>query len=249
VGLIVFLGCFSLVIVPDTENPPSPKPLFSDGLPTIIIDPGHGGIDEGTQYYHLAEKDITLDTALRLEQTLQSFNFHTVLTRRDNNYVALADRVAVANKIENAVFVSIHFNQCSDAGVGGVETFFATEKLPPSEEWTWVGLFNHADTPKLDNGEALAGFIQASLVQRMDATNRGIKSKALYVVRHTRAPAALIEAGFISNALENQLLRDERYRQRIADSIGEGILNYVRTMRDTQSPSKLASVQKTVAKP
>ncbi len=250
VGLVVFLGCFTFVIVPDYDAPssrekPQPSP---DAIPTIVVDPGHGGNDEGTKFYHVAEKEMTLDVALRLEKTLLNFNFPVVLTRRDDHYVALADRVATANKIDNAVFISIHFNQSNSATVGGAETFFADQKLSPAEDWTWVGFFSHSDST-LDNGETLAGFIQAALVMRMDATNRGIHSKALYVVRHTRCPAVLVEAGFISNPLENQLLRDESYRQRIADSIAEGVMNYIRTTHPAIPPSKLASAQKNEPKP
>lgn len=249
VGLVVFLGCFSLVIVPDFDAPRPQSQAAADALPTIVIDPGHGGIDEGTQYFRLAEKNMTLDIALRLERVLQGFNFPTLLTRREDHYVPLADRVTTANKIDDSVFVSIHFNQAENTSIGGVETFYADEKLPPSDDWTWIGFFTRADKPALDNGETLAAFIQASLISRMDATNRGIKSKALYVVRHTRAPAVLVEAGFISNQLENQLLREESYRDRIANSIAEGILNYVRTTRPTLPASKLASVQKREPKP
>lgn len=249
VGLVVFLGCFTFVIVPDFENPAAPEKqsLVAEGTPTVVIDPGHGGVDEGTEFFHLTEKDMTLDVALRLEQILRGFNVPTVLTRRDDHYVALSERVTVANKVSNSVFVSIHFNQSSAPSATGVETYFADQKLPPSQDWTWIGFFSRSDTPALDNGETLAGFIQASLVMRMDATNRGIKSKALYVVRHTRQPAALVEAGFLSNPLENQLLRNADYRERLANSIAEGILTYLRTTRPNAVPSKLASTEKPAA--
>ena len=171
---------------------------------------------------------------------MQRFNFPTVLTRRDDHYVALSERVAVANKISNAVFVSIHFNSSSVSGVGGVESFFADQKLPPSQGWTWVGLFNRAEDDSLDNGETLAGYIQASLVSHMEVANRGIKGRALYVVRHTRCPAVLVEAGFISNPIENQLLRDAQYRQRLANAIAEGIMSYEKTLHPSLPVPKLA---------
>ncbi len=246
VGLVVFLGCFSFVIVPDfgSQVARSRQPTSADGVPTVVIDPGHGGVDEGTEFFHLAEKDMTLDIALRLEKTLETLGVKTALTRRDDHYVPLSQRVAIANKIDNALFVSIHFNQSSSSAVSGAETFYADQKMPPGQEWTWFGFFRDANTPELDNGESLAGFIQASLVMRMDAVNRGIKSKALYVVRHTRAPAALVEAGFISNPLENQLLQEADYRQRLANSIADGIVNYIRTSRHPAGPAKLASIEK-----
>ena len=246
VGLVVFLGCFTFVITPDFERPAAQREKTlppPDALATVVIDPGHGGIDEGTKFYGLAEKDLTLDIAQRLEQTLKGFNFSTVLTRHDNHYVALGARVAIANKVPHSIFVSIHFNSSSAGGVSGVETYFADQKLPLNEDWTWVGFFSHSDEAQgqLDNGETLAGFIEASLASRLEAGNRGIKSKALYVVRHTRAPAVLVEAGFISNPIENQLLRNEDYRQRIATAIAEGIMTYEKTRHAAQPPDKFAS--------
>jgi N-acetylmuramoyl-L-alanine amidase len=245
VGLVVFLGCFTFVIAPEMERTPAREKILpaSDTPMTVVIDPGHGGNDEGTKFYHLAEKDVTLDVAQRLERTLRSFKLSTVLTRRDDHYVALCDRVAVANKIENAIFVSIHFNSSSSAIYSGVETYYADQKLPPSQDWTWMGIFSRADEPQLDNGETLAGFVQASLVTKLNAANRGIRGRPLYVVRHTRAPAVLIEGGFVSNPLENQLLRNDEYKQRMADAIAEGIVNYEKTQRRSLPVPKLASAQ------
>lgn len=251
VGLVVFLGCFTFIIAPDYEGQPRDKSVATSpgALPTIVIDPGHGGNDEGTKFFHLAEKDLTLDIATRLEKTLQRLGFSTVLTRHDDHYVALSERVATANKIGNSIFVSIHFNSSSSGMIGGVETYYADQKLPLFQDWTWVGWFSHADQPALDSGETLAGFIQASLVSRMEVANRGIKSRSLYVVRHTRAPAVLVEAGFISNPIENQLLRIDSYRERIANSIAEGVLSYERTQHPSAvPPQKLASTEASARK-
>jgi len=250
VGLVVFLGCFSFIIVPDYEKPSSQdKPLPSaDVLPTVIIDPGHGGKDEGTKYYHLAEKDMTLDLAFRLEKSLRNLNFPTVLTRRVDRYISLAERVEIGNKYDRSLSVSLHFNQSDVSTVTGAETFYADRKIQPSQDWTWIGFFNRADTLELDDGEALAGFIQASLVMRMDAVNRGIRGRPLHVVRHTRAPAVLVEAGFISNPVENQMLRNEQYRQRLANAIAEGIVNYQKEVGRSLPDSKLASSAQVSAK-
>src|SRR5579862_2293471 len=113
VGLVVFLGCFALVVTPD-EDLPHPKPWAfrsHTDLPTIIIDPGHGGKDDGASAHGLKEKDLTLDIALRVEQMLQTTGFPTILTRRSDRFVSLPDRVELANKQDHAIFVSIHFNQ------------------------------------------------------------------------------------------------------------------------------------------
>jgi len=239
VGLLVFAGSFTFVMVPDEHQavvPSFTQPVSS--LPTVVIDPGHGGNDDGCKGHGLLEKHVCLDVGLRLEKMLKSYNFPTVLTRRDDRYVSLSDRVAQANKHEEALFVSIHFNSATMGSISGVETFYAHEKVPQEADWMWMGFFSKAaaSTPP-DRGETLAGFIQAALVMKLDSANRGIKTKCLYVVRHTRMPAVLVEGGFLSNAMEAQLLTNADYRDRLAAAVAEGIVSYQRTRPRGAVPS------------
>jgi N-acetylmuramoyl-L-alanine amidase len=218
--------------------PPADHPLLpGNGPPTVIIDPGHGGIDDGTKYFGLAEKDCTLDVAQRLERILKSVRVETVLTRRDDVYVSLPERAEIANMVagtnNNVIFVSIHFNQSAVESVDGIETYYADKKIPPPTDWTWVGFFDRPEDEELDRGENLAADIQSALVSRMMETNRGIKSRSLFVTRHTRMPAVLVEGGFLSNKIENQMLRNDTYRERIAQGIAAGILTYLQTMHTT----------------
>jgi len=247
VGLLVFMGCFTFLIAPEDNFAPvphgsagSPQVLPPSGQPLVVIDPGHGGIDEGTKYFGLAEKDVTLDVAQRLERALKQSRVDTVLTRHDDVYVSLPDRVEIANRLgegnRNVIFVSIHFNQAAEEGVDGIETYYADQKIPPASDWTWIGFFSHPEDNQLDKGENLAADIQNALVAQMLVTNRGIKSRSLFVVRHTRMPAVLVEGGFLSNKIENQMLRNDGYRDRIAQGIATGILAYVQTMRPMPAP-------------
>lgn len=232
VGLVVLAGCLTFVIAPDEEPTLDSRiaAAIDPALPTVVIDPGHGGRDEGARSHGLVEKDLTLDLSFRLQRQLQAIGFKTVLTRSDDSYVTLPERAAIANQIENSVFVSVHFNQSGNANASGVETYYATEKVPPEAAWTWVGYFaKPAPPPGSDNGENLAGYIQAALLGRTDAVNRGIKARELYVVRHTRAPAVLVEAGFMSNLFDARLLATPEYRDRLATSIVEGVIRYEKT--------------------
>ncbi len=243
VGLVVLGGCLTFIVAPD-EAPTVESQLASalkPGFATVVIDPGHGGQDEGARSRGLKEKDLSLDVALRLEKLLGSYNFPTVLTRRDDTYVSLPERAAVANKIPNAVFLSIHFNHSSDSAATGVETFYADVKVPPESAWTWIGFFNRPEPVPGDTGEDLAGYIQASLVTRTDAMNRGIKARDLFVVRHTRCPAVLVEGGFLNNALDARLLGNTEYRDRLAKAIAEGVMTYQKARpRPATPPDKLA---------
>jgi N-acetylmuramoyl-L-alanine amidase len=156
-------------------------------------------------------------------------------------YVSLPERVEIANRLaegnSNVIYVSIHFNQSAVESVDGIETYYADQKLPPATDWTWIGFFSHPENDQLDLGENLAADVQGALVSQMQTANRGIKSRALYVVRHTRMPAVLVEGGFLSNKLENQSLRNDSYRDRIAKGIANGILTYIRTMHAAPGPN------------
>lgn len=242
VGFVVFLGCFTCVIVPESEEPQKivVSPDFS--IPTVILDPGHGGHDEGAASHGLREKDLTLDLALRVEQMLRSADFPVILTRRDDTYMSLPERAEMANRFDKSIFVSLHFNESSEPSATGVETFYADQKVSPEDSWMWVGLFSKPEMPPLDNGEVLASFIQAALVMKVDVVNRGIKSRSLYVVRNVRNPAVLVEGGFISNPLEARLLMNSDYRQRLAGAIAEGIVNYEKTEHFAPA-GKLAKAQ------
>ncbi len=244
VGLVVLGGCLTFIVAPD-DGPTLESRLNSALNPsfaTVVIDPGHGGKDDGARGNGLREKDLNLDLALRVEKLLGSFNFPTVLTRRDDTFLSLSERAAIANKIDNAIFLSIHFNHSTDSSATGVETFYATAKVPPESAWTWIGFFSKPEPPPSDTGEDLAGYIQASLVTRTDAANRGIKARELYVVRHTRCPAVLVEGGFINNPLDARLISNTEYRDRLAKAIAEGVMTYQKSRpRPVQPPEKLAS--------
>jgi N-acetylmuramoyl-L-alanine amidase len=227
VGLVVLAGCLSFVIAPD-EEPSLESKITSAVIPsllTVVIDPGHGGFDDGARANGLTEQDLTLDVGLRVEKLLQTFGFPTVLTRRGNQHVSLEERAAIANRVEHSIFVSIHFNQ-GHTSASGVETFYASEKLTPESAWNWIGFFHKPEREDADNGEALAGYIQTALVTRMESANRGIKARELYVVRHVRAPAVLIEGGFLSNPFDARLLGNPEYRDRLAAAVVEGVISF-----------------------
>jgi N-acetylmuramoyl-L-alanine amidase len=256
VGLIVLVGSFTFLIVPEDNFVPLPRsgvmpPLHLQpisGPPTVVLDPGHGGIDDGTKYFGLAEKDMTLDVALRLERLLTQRQVDVVLTRREDVYVSLPERAEIANKIwesnSNVIFVSIHFNQSSVESVDGIETYYADQKIPPPTDWSWIGFFNRPDAGELDLGQGLAADVQSALAARMGLTNRGIKSRSLYVTRHTRMPAILVEGGFLSNKVENEMLHQDGYRDRLVQGLAAGILTYTARMHPGTPPGLTADLRR-----
>jgi N-acetylmuramoyl-L-alanine amidase len=243
VGLVVLAGCLNFIIAPDDEFPASElQPANAgNGLPTIVIDAGHGGRDEGAKGNGLVEKDLCLDVALRLEEELKALGFPTVMTRRDDVHVRLSARAALANRFEHALFVSVHFNQSGYRTAKGVETYYANAKLPTDSPWSWVGFFTKQAAPE-DNGEDLAAFVHLAVLDGTEAADRGVKGRELYVVRHVRVPAVLVEGGFLSNAMEAKMLGLPEYRQRLATSIAQGVAQFQSNQPRPPAPVQLAKV-------
>jgi N-acetylmuramoyl-L-alanine amidase len=239
VGLMTLAGCLTFLIAPNDDPGTDPRitAALRPDLPTIVIDAGHGGRDNGTKGNGLVEKELTLDMAFRVEKQLQMNGFRTFLTRKDDTFVSLPDRTELANKFDHSLFVSIHFNNSVSTSASGLETFYASQKIAPEPEWSWAGFFGRRQPlESLDTGENLAGFIQTALVTRTEGGNRGAKGQAFYVIRHTRAPAVLVEGGFLSNTFEARLIANPEYRELLASAIVEGVVHYANTMPKPRQP-------------
>lgn len=234
VGLLIILGTFLVIATPD---PPPGQPLHSTAPwpPVIILDPGHGGNDNGARANGIKEKLLTLDLALRVEKLLQKNSLTVILTRRSDRYVSLAERAKLANSHPHGVFVSIHANQFHDSSVGGVQSFYTSRKLEPQWTWTWTGFFNPPAVAPPDDSEELAAYLQTSLTDQLGEPNRGIKKQDFYVIRKVYSDAALVEVGFISNPMEAQLFKNIDYRNRTARAIAEGIEEFVLSKKPPKS--------------
>jgi len=172
---------------------------------TVIIDPGHGGHDVGGRSGQVYEKHLALDTATRLEIFLKSKGIRTVMTRRSDTFISLPGRVAMANKIDQAIFVSVHYNFTTKKDVSGLETFYSTPK-----------------------SRQLAALVNEGMTSRVRVNNRGVKFSRFYVIRNTKCPAILVECGFVSNQTERERMKQSWFRQSLAEGIGNGILRYRR---------------------
>lgn len=171
----------------------------------VVIDPGHGGHDNGGQFGYLYEKHLALDVSFRLQRYLNTKGIKSSLTRQRDVFIPLADRPAVANRIGKSIFVSIHFNWVSYAGPAGTETFYYNGE-----------------------GQKLASQIQGMVARGLGTPNRGVKFARFKVLRSASVPAALVEGGFISTGNDRARVLDPKYRQRLAEMIGDGILRYRR---------------------
>jgi N-acetylmuramoyl-L-alanine amidase len=180
-----------------------PRTMAPGAFSTVIIDAGHGGKDSGERSHAgLVEKDLTLDTALRLQPLLDQAGLHTVMTRTTDTFVELNDRVALANQYPNSILVSIHYNASPSSIPRGVETFF----------WR-------------PDSYGLAIRVQRHLVEETALDNRGVTRRVLRLTYNPREPAILCECGFLTNASEAATVSDPEFRQRVAEALAAGIVD------------------------
>jgi len=180
------------------------KTIRNSVFSTVVIDAGHGGHDVGGIPQNLIpEKGVALDVALRLNNVLQRAGFKTILTRRDDTFIPLGTRAAIANAHPEAIFVSIHFDASPRADACGIGTHYASPGEAP-----------------------LAGSIQRRLMTTTDGTNRGIKNARFFVLRKTTGRAVLVECGFLTNPHDATLAQRASYRQKQAEQICAGIVEY-----------------------
>lgn len=182
---------------------------------TVVIDPGHGGHDEGTSWYKVKEKDLTLSVAKHLENILRDRGVPTVMTRRWDHYVSLDDRAHMADRIPNSVLLSIHFNASREHDIAGFETFFFFAS--PSSR-------------------CLADSIQTTLDRETPGHARSVKPQDYAVLARSHGLAVLVECGFLSNKSESARLITEEGQQALATALADGLMR-VKPLVDVDPPT------------
>jgi N-acetylmuramoyl-L-alanine amidase len=203
------MGLFAI----STERPfpAMPKPPYNVG-PLIVIDPGHGGYDEGARVHSLLEKRMTLTTSLLTKRYLERMGHRVILTRSRDVYISLARRVAIANNNHGALFVSIHYNTAKNILANGIEIFY----------------YGKEDNRRSRASRQLGNAILFHLLDQTGATSRRVKKGNHHVTRETEMPAVIVEGGFMTNPEEQKRLQERRYLDQIAKGVAEGIDKFVR---------------------
>jgi N-acetylmuramoyl-L-alanine amidase len=231
----------------------------------IVIDPGHGGHDTGTIGPHgLMEKDLCLDVALRLGHEIEEKlpGAEVVYTRKDDTFIPLEQRTAIANEAKADLFISIHANSSHDEAARGIETYylnFATsaesmEVAARENALSQESLHDLQDiikkiarNEKVEESKELASDIQDSLTHRLQLVsqnerNRGVKKAPFVVLIGANMPSVLSEISFISNPSDEKLLKKTDQRQRVADGLYRGIASYLESLNSlSYDKSKLIS--------
>ncbi len=208
-----------------------PDSLYPDPVRRIILDPGHGGDDPGARGQTLLEKEVNLAVARRVAARLRAAGFDVVMTRDDDSEPRLTERAAMVRAINADLFVSIHQNAATNRSAVGIETFCVTPPATVDPQDPRSPLKYDCPGHRFErNSLRLAGNIQSRLLQNTGATDRGVKRARFWVLRMSDCPAVLVECGFISNAGEEQKLARDDYRERLAEGIASGILQYCREL-------------------
>ncbi|MEO5754905.1 MAG: N-acetylmuramoyl-L-alanine amidase [Chthoniobacterales bacterium] len=171
---------------------------------TVVVDAGHGGKDSGAWRRHgPPEKAVALDVALRVGRKLRESQLRTVLTRANDTFIPLDNRVALGNAQANSIFVSIHFNDSRRRGVQGFETYYHSPYA-----------FD------------LASRIERNLSTLPGTVDRGVHPARFRVLRNARYPSVLVECGYLSNRTEARGAADANFREKLAEKIAEAIVDY-----------------------
>ncbi|HEX3819626.1 MAG TPA: N-acetylmuramoyl-L-alanine amidase [Candidatus Sulfotelmatobacter sp.] len=227
----------------------------------IVIDPGHGGHDTGTIGPNgLEEKDLVLEVGRRLGKMLETrLGAEVVYTRKDDTFIPLETRTAIANQQRADLFISIHANSSHDADARGVETYYlnftsspeALEVAARENAVSEKSIYELQDLvkkialkEKIEESREFAGDVQESLHTGLSAKspairNRGVKKAPFIVLIGANMPSILAEISFVSNPTDERRLETGEYRQRIADSLYRGIAKYIDGLSGVKMASKL----------
>jgi N-acetylmuramoyl-L-alanine amidase len=227
----------------------------------IVIDPGHGGHDTGTIGPDgLQEKDLVLEVGRKLGKLLESrLGAEVVYTRKDDTFIPLETRTAIANQQRADLFISIHANSSSDETARGVETYYlnftsspeALEVAARENAVSEKSIYELQDLvkkialkEKIEESREFAGDVQESLHSGLASKspairNRGVKKAPFIVLIGANMPSILADISFVSNPTDEHRLETSEYRQRIAESLYRGIAKYVNGLSGVKLASKM----------
>ncbi|MBO4432723.1 MAG: N-acetylmuramoyl-L-alanine amidase [Clostridia bacterium] len=206
------------------------KAIFTVSAPTynkntVIVDPGHGGFDGGAGAADgTLEKDINLEISLKLRDFLNVYGVNVIMTRdedtgtedTENANIRSRKRSDLYNRLalmeyDNSIFVSIHLNKFTTSAARGIQVFY---------------------TPNFDAAKVLGQCIQSSVTKYLQPENKRLIKRgydSTYLLKNAKAPAVIVECGFLSNSAELKQLKSEEYQRKMAFLISVGILEFYKT--------------------
>ena len=220
----------------------------------VVLDAGHGGKDYGAVYHGNIEKNIALQTTLRVGAILEKDpQIDVVYTRKSDVFIELQQRANIANKSKGSIFVSMHCNANKNQSASGNETYvmgitrnasnlevaknenevvtletdykIKYDGFDPNSPESVIGI-SILQEEHLDQSIELAGRVQEFFTKKTDNKNRGVKQAGFLVLRQITMPRVLVEMGFVSNKEEGEFLNSEDGQNKLAEAIAGAIMDY-----------------------
>lgn len=225
---------------------------------TILIDPGHGGEEDGAVASTVTEnpprvikeKDLALEISKRIHELLRQKNYSVYLTRSLDRTVTLPERAAIAEKTKADLFISVHINSSPEAGAVGFETYYldnhddvAIKKVEKTENIQREGenvvvqqiLVDLVVEQTVKTSKPLAESIHQELKQKVGGKykipSRGVKPGLFFVLALSKRPGVLLEVGFISTQKERARMMNPKFQEDYAKAVVAGIENYIRKQK------------------
>lgn len=213
-----------------------------------MIDPGHGGQDDGATGPHgIKEKTLTLAISKQLAAVLRdTLGAEVALTRQDDRYIPLQDRNTLGNKINADLFISIHANASESPDPHGIETYYlntasdkASQRLADRENRAFgknIGTLQTILTTMLQNANTddsrdLAKAVQSTMIRGLavsypNVLDKHVKTALFYVLVGSKSPSILVETGFVTNPTEEKRLSSAAYQRKLVEAIAAGVKKY-----------------------
>ena len=252
--------------VPGALVLPTPTPTPRPEPRVVVIDPGHGGTEEGAKGPGgLLEKDVVLALSRTVREVLTARGYRVVTTRDSDASVGFQDRTATANAAKADVFLSLHMNASRSPSAHGTEVYYLSldasdraaaaladaenedePKPTPSAETNAalrdldLILWDLAQNQHLTASSRLAEIIQADFNRLLGITTRGVKQAPFRVLIGVNAPAVLVEVAFISNPEEEKKIASEAFRRAVAETLAGSLDSFFRVGSDAVVPVPFA---------
>ncbi len=240
-------------------RPPHPAqdgqmPRRTDGRRTVVLDPGHGGIDPGaTGVGGIREKALTLEIAQDLKRVLEaSGRYHVVLTRTDDSFIRLRERIQIARQARGEIFLSLHADALSDTNFRGMTIYTLSDKASDAEAEALAQRENKAEliagvdltdeSPEVASilidlaqretmnlSARLAGHLVQELSKEAHLLRNGHRFAGFAVLKAPDVPSALVELGYLSNRQDSQQLAQPVYRRRVGQAILRALDQFFRS--------------------
>lgn len=213
-----------------------------------MIDPGHGGQDDGATGPHgIKEKTLTLAISKQLAAVLRdTLGAEVALTRQDDRYIPLQDRNTLGNKINADLFISIHANASESPDPHGIETYYlntasdkASQRLADRENRAFgkeISTLQKIITTMLQNANTddsrdLAKAVQSTMIRGLavsypNVLDKHVKTALFYVLVGSKSPSILVETGFVTNPVEEKRLSSTAYQRKLVEAIAAGVKKY-----------------------